>query len=474
MILDGLQRTHTLIAAEIDALEQKKVRDFYNYKLRLEVYVNINRFGVLYRMLTLNTGQTPMSVRHQIEMLYSDMLDKEVNGVKLITEVEGSAYADKNEFVFKNTIDGFNSYMNRSALPMDRQEMLENIKMLEKMSKENISGDIFKVFLEGYIKVFVILCEKSKNCFVDQDRLDEYEIKSSPFAKKVSKAFSTSQALTGFGAAMGIMKDKGIIEDFDSLDNEHYLKYAYIVLYKLLQMVEFGDREYSDFSILDYYSDDIQILVYDKGNVSKIEHFDISNYSVDLFSKGYSFCGEGNVFTKLGLVDQNIRVKQLPEPIRDISYINVLFMELMPLQESSYSKFHLIYQIIEILIGVVFNYKFKSFIQEIENSPDDLFEKREKLSKITMEKESVIWLFSNFCGVELQKREILNSLCEKMLQDNGKSYKENDVGNNLYAVRCLIVHNLYSLDENSRELLKELNNSFLDVVLDILFTFHEN
>ena len=159
-----------------------------------------------------------MSLRLKLEMLYSDMLDTEVNGVKLIREVEGTANADKKEFIFKNTIDGFNSYMNRNALPMDRQEMLENIKMLEKMSKENISGDIFKVFLEGYIKVFVILCEKSKNCFVDQDRLDEYEIKSSPFAKKVSKAFSTSQALTGFGAAMGIMKDKGIIEDFDSLE----------------------------------------------------------------------------------------------------------------------------------------------------------------------------------------------------------------------------------------------------------------
>lgn len=162
LILDGLQRTHTLIAAEIDALEQRKERDFYNYKLRLEVYVNINKFGVLYRMLTLNTGQTPMSARHQMEMLYSDMLDTEVNGVKLITEVEGAAYADKNEFVFRNTIDGFNSYMNRSALPMDRQEMLENIKMLEKMSKENISGDIFKTFLEGYIKVFDVLCEN--NC----------------------------------------------------------------------------------------------------------------------------------------------------------------------------------------------------------------------------------------------------------------------------------------------------------------------
>lgn len=122
----------------------------------------------------------------------------------------------------------------------------------------------------------------------------------------------------------------------------------------------------------------------------------------------------------------------------------------------------------------MFNYKFKSFIQEIEDSPDDLFEKREKLSKITTEKDKVIWLFSNFSDVELQKREVLNSLCEKMLQDNKKSYKENNVGNNLYAVRCLIVHNLYSLDEDSRELLKDLDNSFLDVVLDILFNFHEN
>lgn len=164
----------------------------------------------------------------------------------------------------------------------------------------------------------------------------------------------------------------------------------------------------------------------------------------------------------------------MPEPIRDISYINVLFMELIPLRESSYSKFHLIYQIVEILIGVVFNYKIKSFINEIEDSPDDLFEKREQLSDITTEKNRVIWLFNNFSNIDLQKKEILNNLCEKMLQDNEKRYKENNVGNNLYAVRCLIVHNLYSLDEDGRELLKELNNSFLDVVLDILFTFHEN
>lgn len=111
--------------------------------------------------------------------------------------------------------------------------------------------------------------------------------------------------------------------------------------------------------------------------------------------------------------------------------------------------------------------KIKSFIHEIEVSSDDLFEKREQLSKITMEKDRVIWLFENFSSVELQKKEILNSLCEKCYRIT-KKYKGNNVG------RCLIIHNLYSLDEDSRELLKELNNSFLDGVLDILFTFHES
>lgn len=260
-------------------------------------------------------------------------------------------------------------------------------------------------------------------------------------------------------------------QEHDYVHNKFYLKYAYVVVFKLLQMIDFGETEYSDFSILDYYSDDIQILVYDNDNTSKIGEFDILNYSVDLFSKGYSYCGEGNVFTKPEKIDKNIRIKQLPEPIRDISYINVLFIELIPLQESSYSKFHLIYQIIEILIGVVFRYKMESLIQEIAVSPNDLFEKREKLSDITTEKKRVIWLFNNFSNIELQKLEILNSLCVKLLEDNNKAYEENNVGSNLYAVRCLIVHNLYSLNKESRELLKELNNSFLDVVLDILFTF---
>lgn len=65
LLLDGLQRTYTLIDAdtEMEKKSEEEYQKFLENKLRLEIYVEINKFGILYRMLTLNTGQTPMSAR---------------------------------------------------------------------------------------------------------------------------------------------------------------------------------------------------------------------------------------------------------------------------------------------------------------------------------------------------------------------------------------------------------------------------
>lgn len=222
LILDGLQRTYTLIdaATELEQEGKDKLNNFLNYQLRLEIYIEINKFGVLYRMLTLNTGQTPMAARHQLEMLYRDLLNTNVEGIKLITDVEGKADPEDNEFVFKNVIDGFNSYMNRSELPLDRQDILDNIQMLENMSNEDVTNDIFKEFLQVYVKVFNRLCEISGTYILTEEDQNVYEISNSPFGRKVSKVFSMSQAMTGFGAALGKMKDNGIIQTIDEIEED--------------------------------------------------------------------------------------------------------------------------------------------------------------------------------------------------------------------------------------------------------------
>ena len=220
VILDGLQRTYTLMDAdaEMNGLDRAEYEKFLNYKLRLEVYLDINKFGVLYRMLTLNTGQTPMSLRHQIEMLYIDMLNTKVEGIVLVPDTSKGADPSKNEFQFKNVIDGFRSYLNRNELPIDRDELLENIKMLEHMADERIDQDLLDSFLGCYMKIFVALRDVTGDHAVTEDELHGAGLGSAtPFGATASKVFSTSQALTGFGAAAGRMKDHGIVTSFEDL-----------------------------------------------------------------------------------------------------------------------------------------------------------------------------------------------------------------------------------------------------------------
>ncbi len=145
VILDGLQRTYTLIAAKEELEKEndsKALSNFLNQKLRLEIYTGINKFGILYRMLTLNTGQTPMSTRHQIEILYKNLVDTDIDGIRLVTETEGKVKPSIYELKFKDAVEGFHSYIYRDELPIDRQDLLDNIKMLENLSRENTQIDL--------------------------------------------------------------------------------------------------------------------------------------------------------------------------------------------------------------------------------------------------------------------------------------------------------------------------------------------
>ena len=229
LILDGLQRTYTLIDADAEMRNGNPVEyeQFKNHKMRIELYNGINKFGILYRMLTLNTGQTPMSLRHQLEMLYSDLLNTDTDGMKLVKDTEGKADPDNHEFVFQNAIDGFNAYLSRNELPIDRVELLDNIRVMEKMSEE-AGDDIFKSFLEAFLSMFDAFQSITGRHEVTEEEKEEHKITGVPFGKKTSKIFSSSQAMTGFGAAVGKLKDSKRINGFqDTIDSFATLKDKY-------------------------------------------------------------------------------------------------------------------------------------------------------------------------------------------------------------------------------------------------------
>jgi len=212
LILDGLQRTFTLLDLEQQLTGPEK--DTFRAKwLRIEVYLGVNKIGILYRMLTLNTGQTPMSLRQQIEMLYSDYIEVGVAGVTFVREVDATHATSENELNFRETIEGFNSYLERDELPLERSDLLENIKSLENLSHENASTDLFK----DYVLAWLAFYKKAVELCGDAELVPEKDApeKSTPWGKTAAQVFRKPQAMAGFGAALGKLKDHGKIQNLD-------------------------------------------------------------------------------------------------------------------------------------------------------------------------------------------------------------------------------------------------------------------
>ncbi|EPK4081085.1 TPA: hypothetical protein L5F01_005810 [Pseudomonas aeruginosa] len=217
VILDGLQRTYTILDLlselqeknDIDAIESVR-----RSKIRVELYVGLNRLGILYRMLTLNTGQTPMSLRQQIEILYLDYIDTGVDGVELLRETENKVASRINQYNFKDVVEGFNAYLDRDELPIEKADILENINSLEKLSKENQGTELFEKYLEALHHLVTKLDEICGDCELSDEYLEK---NNSPFAKKPVQLFKKPQAMSGLGAAIGKLIDFESVRSVDEI-----------------------------------------------------------------------------------------------------------------------------------------------------------------------------------------------------------------------------------------------------------------
>lgn len=219
VILDGLQRTWSMLDL-IDELEyqgdDESISKLLAHKIRAEFYIGLNRIGILYRMLTLNTGQTPMSLRQQIEILYLDYADASIDGIQLVREAEDRQITRVEQYRFSDVIEGFNSYLDRNESPIDRTDLLENIQSLEKLSKENSDTDLFRGYLRAWHAFMTSMLALCGETSVSPDFQQQF---GDPFGKNVQQVFKKAQALSGFGAAIGKLKDFGLIQDFDSVVN---------------------------------------------------------------------------------------------------------------------------------------------------------------------------------------------------------------------------------------------------------------
>ncbi|MDA8505371.1 hypothetical protein NNO02_23405, partial [Citrobacter sp. Awk 2] len=114
------------------------------------------------------------------------------------------------EYNFKDVVEGFNSYITRDELPLDRTDLLENISSMEKLSKENNNTEIF----EDYLLALHATISKFYDLLGDENLSEEMSEKIiNPFGKNALKIFKRAQVYSGFGAAIGKMVDFKVIND---------------------------------------------------------------------------------------------------------------------------------------------------------------------------------------------------------------------------------------------------------------------
>lgn len=114
-IVDGLQRTNALRQTLGDLNEDERPV-FLKRSLRLEIWVNIAFFPLAYRMLLLNAGQRPMSMKHQIDILSGGLAEdlQDLPGIEIIRLKDHKRRVRPGQFHLSTLAQAFQAWMQRS------------------------------------------------------------------------------------------------------------------------------------------------------------------------------------------------------------------------------------------------------------------------------------------------------------------------------------------------------------------------
>lgn len=224
VILDGLQRTNTLIDISSSASRGESSGSFEDALIRLEVYVGLSKTGILYRMLTLNTGQTPMSFRHQLEILYHDYIDRNdfPNSIEIFREADEKRARGIGKYKYQDVVDMFYAFSTGSPMPYDRLALvgqLREINFLEDFEYRPEVDDMRDLVIEHNHFVSHVNNKSGQWHLPKEDDDLGVDAISRPFGKSVPAIFEKPQAMAGFGAeckrlvSLKKIRDVGDIKD---------------------------------------------------------------------------------------------------------------------------------------------------------------------------------------------------------------------------------------------------------------------
>lgn len=157
-ILDGLQRTYIIN----DLINEGKLIN-ESQKLLLEIWFEKEINHLIYRLIVLNSGQKPMSMRHQVELLFMTLknsLTKDIEGLELYLEKDGQIRSKQKKFAFDRIVNAYYSFLTKSP-ETDRDNLV-----VKKLNEDDILSSTETELNENYTSFKKYL---SKYCELDSE-----------------------------------------------------------------------------------------------------------------------------------------------------------------------------------------------------------------------------------------------------------------------------------------------------------------
>jgi hypothetical protein len=283
--------------------------------------------------------------------------------------------------------------------------------------------------------------------------------------------------------------DSLLTADHDYADNEHFLPYSENAYKKLLradndlQLITPNLNEHEKGKLEDFYGSNTIVLILYKPFLKKYETahgrpFSLEEYLVYLYSLGFLHITSENRdqirFYKPIELDTD-RMEQRTINLKPISslllpdcdFINMVFLGPLKFENHYVVRFHLLYQIIELLISKIFELEFKELMPEFA-ATTQIYESREKLNNLVNEKGRINRLFSNYSSCE--NLEELKASCIALF-DKINSESSSGHAEALYKVRSLLFHNYREIPKESYSLFETINKEFERSIIDFVINF---
>lgn len=112
-ILDGLQRTYIMHDLATEQAEFKE-----GQRILVEFWLERDLHNLIYRIIVLNAGQKPMSIRHQLELLFASLqasIEKKIPSIEIYRERDATRRRRPRKFAFNVVVSAYQSMITTSS-----------------------------------------------------------------------------------------------------------------------------------------------------------------------------------------------------------------------------------------------------------------------------------------------------------------------------------------------------------------------